>query len=372
MYASNVPGGIAEKRMGTIFKISSAFIGILIGAGFASGQEILQYFTSFGIKGTVGAVISVILFGYMGMTLMKLGIRTQTDSHQEAIVRISGKHLGRVIDYILVVILFGIGVVMIAGSGSIFRQQFGIPEIAGTVLMTLLVLATVMSNVDQVVKVIALVTPFLIFVVIFLFIYSMFTMDVSFSELDMLAKEQPSAAGHWLVSAINYVSLAIAMGASMTLVMGGDESNERIASIGGLVGGVGVGILVIMSHLAIFANIDQLAGLDMPSLGLANQISPVLGIVYSIVLLGMIFNSAVSMFFSLGTRFFKPKTKKFNGFVFIVLLIGFFASFFGFTQLVSFLYPLFGYLGLLLIGILVVSSFRMKSFGKSADQKKIV
>ena len=31
--------------------IGSAFIGIIVGAGFASGQEILQYFTSFGTLG---------------------------------------------------------------------------------------------------------------------------------------------------------------------------------------------------------------------------------------------------------------------------------------------------------------------------------
>lgn len=34
--------------MWNILKIASAFIGIIVGAGFASGQEVLQYFTSFG------------------------------------------------------------------------------------------------------------------------------------------------------------------------------------------------------------------------------------------------------------------------------------------------------------------------------------
>lgn len=348
--------------MKNIFKIASAFIGILIGAGFASGQEILQYFTSFGQLGTIGAIISVILFAYLGMILMKLGSRTQTDSHQEVIHKISGRYFGIIIDYILVFILFGIGVVMIAGSGSIFNQQFGLPSVVGTTLMTVLVILTVMSNVNRVVNVIALITPFLILVVVFLFIHSMFTMDSSFSSLAPIAEEQPSAAGNWLVATLNYVSLAIAMGASMTLVMGGNETNERSASIGGLVGGIGVGVLVIINHLAIYANIDVLAGLEMPSLGLANNISPILGILYSLVLFMMIFSSAVSMFFSFGTRFFEPKTKKFNIFVIIAVLLGFFTSFFGFTELVSFFYPLFGYLGMILIVMLIIASFKIKPF----------
>src|SRR3546814_20448857 len=40
------------------FKISIAFVGVVVGAGFASGQDIMQFFTSFGLVGLVGAVIS--------------------------------------------------------------------------------------------------------------------------------------------------------------------------------------------------------------------------------------------------------------------------------------------------------------------------
>ena len=354
--------------MKNIFKIASAFMGIIIGAGFASGQEILQYFTSFGIKGTIGAAISVVLFGYLGMILTKLGSRLQTDSHKEVIYKISGRYLGVIIDAILVFILFGIGIVMISGSGSIFNQQFGLPNFVGITLMTVLVLITILSNVDRVVKVIAMITPFLILGVIALFIYSMMTWDHSLMQMNSIANDQPSATKHWLPAVINYVSLAIAMGASMTLVMGGDETNEKIASYGGLAGGLGVGILIVMHHLAIFASIDVVGHLDMPSLGLANQISPVFGVLYSIILFGMIFNSAVSMFFSFGTRFFAPRTKKYNWFVTAAMLVAFGASFFGFKQLVSFFYPLFGYLGMVLIAVLILASIRMKPLKKEKSK----
>ena len=48
--------------MKRILLIASAFIGVIVGAGFASGQEVLQYFTSFGILGTLGAIITTALF----------------------------------------------------------------------------------------------------------------------------------------------------------------------------------------------------------------------------------------------------------------------------------------------------------------------
>ncbi|GAF13508.1 hypothetical protein JCM19046_1802 [Bacillus sp. JCM 19046] len=346
--------------MKNVLKISSAFIGVLVGAGFASGQELMQYFASFGHLGTLGGIVSIAIFGYMGLLLLRLGSRTKAESHQDVIHRISGRFLGTIIDYILIAILVGIGTVMIAGSGAIFHQQFGLPEIFGTILMTILVIITVLSNVDRVVKVIAALTPLLILFVFFLFVYSLSSMDASFSSLEPLAKEQPSATGNWLVSAINYVSLAVATCAPMAIVMGGDESSSKTASLGGLIGGLAVGILVVICHFTLFARIDIVAGLEMPFLGLANNASPYLGVFYSIVLFLMIYSSAISMFFSFGTRFFEPKTKKFTILVVAFIIGGFATSFVGFTELVSLFYPIFGYLGMLLIIILLIAPFRLK------------
>ncbi|MBM7838967.1 putative membrane protein YkvI [Alkalihalobacillus xiaoxiensis] len=346
--------------MKNILKISSAFIGVLVGAGFASGQELLQYFTSYGHLGTIGAFVTIAIFGYIGLLLLRLGSRTKAESHQDVIHRISGKFLGTIIDYILIAILVGIGTVMIAGSGAIFQQQFGLPEIVGTLLMTVLVIITVLSNVDRVVKVIAAITPLLIVFVLFLFVYSLSTMDTSYTALEPLAKEQPSATGNWLVSAINYVSLGIAMAAPMAIVMGGDESSSKEASLGGLVGGLAVGLLVVICHFTLFSRMDVVAGLDMPFLGLANDASIYIGLLYSVIIFLMIYNSAISLFFSFGTRFFAPKTKKFNILVITFILGGFATSFVGFTELVSLFYPIFGYLGMLLIVILLIAPFRLK------------
>lgn len=353
-----------RDKIRRIVKMASAFIGILVGAGFASGQEMLQYFTSFGYMGTIGAFLSIVFFAYLGMILMKLGSRTQADSHEEVINQIGGRFLGRIVDYILVVILFGVGIVMIAGSGSILEQQFGLPAVVGTILMVVLVILTDMLKVDRVIKIIAGVTPFMIIAVVYLFIHSMVTMDASFADLEPIALEQTSAAGNWLVSTINYVAFAIAMGASMTILTGGNERNEKRASIGGLVGGIAVGVLVMLGHFAIFSQVEAVGDLEMPLLGLASNLSPILGFLYSIVLFGMVFNTAVSMFFSLGSRFAEPQTKKYKVIVISSLLVGFVASFFGFVELVSFFYPLFGYLGMLLIIMLLIAPFRMKKIKK--------
>ena len=43
------------------FKIALSFVGLLVGAGFATGQEVIQYFGSFGPSALWGAVLAGVL-----------------------------------------------------------------------------------------------------------------------------------------------------------------------------------------------------------------------------------------------------------------------------------------------------------------------
>lgn len=346
------------KQMKRVLTIASAFIGIIVGAGFASGQEILQYFTSFGLMGALGAALAAVLFAYLGMTLTTLGSRMKAKSHKEVIYRISGKYLGVIVDAVITFTLFGVGVVMIAGAGSNLNQQFDIPHFVGSLLMAILIIIVVMLNVQKVIAVIGSVTPFLIGAIILVGIYAIATIELPFAELDTIAKQSTSALPHWALSAVNYASFNIAVGAAMSLVMGGAEKDERIARIGGLLGGLGLGVLIIVSYFAIFSRVDVVAGFEMPTLELVNMISPILGFIMAIILFGMIFNTAVSMFYAFAARFVPMQTKKGNVFVLVTVGIAFIGSFAGFTSLVEFFYPLIGFMGLILVAVLIAATFR--------------
>ncbi|WP_153732312.1 YkvI family membrane protein [Sporosarcina obsidiansis] len=345
--------------MKNILKMGSAFIGIIVGAGFASGNEIMTYFTSFGLMGILGAIVCTALFAYLGMVLTRLGSRMQTNSHKDVVYKISGRYLGIVVDGVIIFTLFGVGVVMLAGAGANLQQQFALPSYVGSLLMIVLVFLTMLLNVDKVVGVIGSITPFLIITVIGVSIYSLLTMDTTFAVLDPLAKDVPTTLPNWFLSAINYVSFNIAVGASMSIVMGGAEKNEKTAAWGGFVGGLGLGILILLSHLALFSKVDVVAGTELPMLAIINDISPVFATFMALILYGMIFNTAVSMFYAFGARFIETGTLKFKVFVGGALLIGYALSFFGFTNLVSNFYPLVGNLGLFLVAALIFASFRM-------------
>ena len=75
------------------------------------------------------------------------------------------------------------------------------------------------------------------------------------------------------------------------------------------------------------------------------------------------YNTAVGLFYALGRRLSHDKPDKFRPYYFIVVAIGFALSFIGFADLVGWVYPLLGYLGLILGIVMAVAWFR--------DRKKI-
>src|SRR5699024_4941229 len=159
---------------------------------------------------------------------------------------------------------------------------------------------------------------------------------------------------------INYASFNIAVGAGMAIVMGASERNENVAALGGFLGGLGIGVLIILAHLAIFSQVDVVAQYDLPLLSLVNNVSLVLGFIMSIILFVMIFNTGLGMFNGFATRLFELGTNHFIVVSAITLIVGFIASFVGFTDLVSKVSSPIGYLGEFLFIALLFAPLRLK------------
>src|SRR5699024_12544817 len=101
--------------------------------------------------------------------------------------------------------------------------------------------------------------------------------------------------------------------------------------------------IFLLINLVCFYIIVLVVVFVMLLLKIIDTISPGLAIFMSFILFGMIFSTAVSMFYAFTARFVEMRTTKSNLFVSITVIIGFIASFVGFTDLIAFFYPLIGY-----------------------------
>lgn len=350
-----------SNNMKEIFRIASAFVGVIVGAGFASGQEVLQFFTSFGIAGLIGSVISGVVFIVLALVLSSLGQHLSAESHKPVVYAICGRYVGAFVDAFITFFMFGVTVVMLAGAGSLLEQLTNLPSLYGSIVATVLTVLLVCMNLRHVITAIGAVTPVLVLMAIIVCGWAFFARDLSFSELDATAQTLPQGANHWLVASLLYVSYNIVAGTPMLVIMGGQAGSRKVALWGGVLGGLLLGILILVIASGMFVRAGDLGDVPMPTLMLATELSPALGIIMAIVIFAMILNTAVGVLYAFTARFLQPETAAFRWGAVISGVLAFVVSFVGFITLVGTVYPLFGYLGFLLMFCALLGWVRMKN-----------
>ena len=351
--------------------ISAAFIGTVVGAGFASGQEAMLYFSAFGTQGLWGAILSSALMLIAGVTILQLGSFFQAKEHMEVLGMISSKVMGWILDIATIVTLFSIGFVMFAGAGANLNQQFGLPVWIGAVLMLLMTLGFGMLDVDKVTGAIGALTPFLLIFVIVGCGWTLVNGHPDWDALNIAASNVETSLPNWWVAALNYTGLNIICVTSMAIVIGGNQLDTRAAGLGGLLGGVGYLVMLILLALSLLVKIETVEGDDMPLLTLITELNPTMGTIMALVIFGMIFATSLSMFYALGKRLARGREERFRLIFVAACLIGFALSFVGFQSLVSTVYPILGYLGILLITVMTLAWLRgIPKLRKEGDRRR--
>ena len=343
-----------------VLRIAGAFVGVIVGAGFASGQEIMQFFTSFGVAGLVGAVISSALFVFLAMALATLGQQHASTSHKRVIHAICGRRLGVLVDIMITFFMFAIAVVMIAGGGALLEQLAGIPQLWGSAGVAALTVAVVCLDIRKVIGFIGSITPLLAFLVIIVAAWGIVGRDADLETLQAAAAEQPRGAGNWLIAALLYVSYNIVAGAPFLVIMGGQAPARKTALWGGIIGGLLLGALMLLIAGGMFARVDRLGGVAMPMLLMGSQLSSFLGVVMGIAIFGMILNTSVGVLYSFSARVFTPGSPRFRWGTVAAGVVAFLCSLVGFIQLVGTVYPFFGYLGFVLMACTLAGWWRAR------------
>ncbi len=93
---------------------------------------------------------------------------------------------------------------------------------------------------------------------------------------------------------------------------------------------------------------------------MVKNIIPVFSFIYSITIFALIFNTAFSLFYAFAKRFAGKNKKKLRIILTVSVTIGFGLSFCGFKTLVAVMYPILGYIGMLLLGVLLITWIKEK------------
>jgi len=333
--------------------LAAVYIGTVVGAGFASGQEVLQFFSLHGLRGLAALGVATVTLGFFGYLLLRAGARLNAVSHDVVLTHVAGPVLGRVIDAVLTFFLFGGAAAMFAGAGATLAQQFGLPYWVGLTVMAAATAVTVLSGIRGVVSSVSFVVPFLLVSVLAVSVGSVLAgrLDLGFAEPGR------AAVSGWLLSGINYGSYNLILSAAVLVPVARLAARESLLP-GGALGAFGLGLGALAVNLAILANVPEAARTEVPMVLAASRLAPMAALVYTVVLMAEVYTTAVSALFGFVNRVVREGSRWFAPLTIGATVVAGIAASVGFSTIVATLYPAIGYAGFALLGALALAYAR--------------
>ena len=342
------------KKIGS-FNLGLAFAGCFLGAGYVSGQELWQFFGSFGAKGVAGLLVAVALLFFTGIIMILLGRLTRLSEIDKIVVRRDRPLLRGAVTVLELLFLFGVGTIMSAGVGALLEQLFSLPTWLGRTLMAVLVTLVALRGLRGAVGAFSLIVPVIVALTLLFGGMALARYGVSLPAFGAAEGSNPlmrSAA----FGAVTFAFYNFFGSVGILAPLGEAASSKRAARRGVLLG-TALLLLIAYSVLLAVMAVPETADAELPMLALAYGLSRPLGYVYGILLLLCMYGSALSMTVAITTYASarSERVEKRRGWFILALgALGYAASSVGFGDLISVVYPVFGYCSSVFIVCLLV------------------
>ncbi|ASS41055.1 hypothetical protein AXF21_03545 [Eubacterium minutum ATCC 700079] len=355
-------------KISQVITIGGAFMGFVIGSSFASGQECLQYFTGHGVLGSIGAgVIALLLYVWFVSVIVEDGRYLKLHNSGKMFNFYLGKYIGFVLEWFTPIMLFFVYSMMISASGSTFEEYYGINSNIGRAAMIIASLATILLGLDKLVKIVGRIAPVLLIVTIIIGIISIANNPGGIANADSQLQEIKvhSNFENWALSGFMYGAYTVTGVVPYLADIGKSAStNKKNSLLGGLFGGGAFLIAVMILNFGLLANIKVVANLEIPSLYVADSISPVFGAVFSVLLLLGIYTTAVPMMYTVCNKISSDShSKAYKITAIVTAIVSIFGGQLSFSTMISIIYPISGYAGIVIfIGILYTKYIKKKKY----------
>lgn len=339
-----------------IINVALMFVGAIMGAGFASGREIWQFFGVFGAKGKIGVLLVGVLFIILGTMTAYIARKLDTNEMGRIIVPGNNRKISNAISWFMAVILFTVLINMTAACGAMLNQLFGINRLIGGVLIAVLVVVTVLGEFQRISKVFRFIMPVLFAAVVAVSIIVIISCEETAIEPKLLS---PSPiAGNWVLAACLYISYNILAMIPIVATASVNAKSEKTAIMGSGLGGVFLGILAFVIVSALQRDMLFAQEADMPMLAYSTRVSSPVGLIYSVILFAAIYSSATSNFYGFTTKIKEGPNK--GRLVIAAAALAFLLGLVGFKNVVAYMFPIEGYLGFAIIAMIMMNYFSVK------------
>ncbi|RYL95836.1 transporter [Sporolactobacillus sp. THM7-4] len=328
------------KKMVSILQIAATFIGTVVGAGFASGREIIQFFTQYQGYGTIGAALSGILMTWAGMKMMVYARRIDAYSFNELVSYIFGERLGTIIQALVFFINFGITGVMLAGAGAVFHEQLGWHRQLGILLAVVIGFLFLLKGVRGLLWINTLVVPMLIAFVLIIFFGREPAESIPVTE----------GGFYWIFSAVGYAAFNLLTALVVLVPLAKEIKDESVIRLGAMIGGLGLTLLLFIAHFLMLGDAG-VAQLEMPMAEIVKYFGTMMHSAFVVIIFGEILTTFIGNIFGLARQLHStfPAITGLRRAMLFLISGAFLVSQIGYGSLIHTLYPLYGVLCILVV-----------------------
>lgn len=334
-----------------VLQIAFTYIGTIVGAGFATGREILQFFTQYGHWATLTILLTTGLFIWLGTKIMTISRRIGAKSFEDLNKFLFGEKAGVWISLFMFVILLGVNSIMLAGAGSVFVEHLNMSYQTGLFVTMIGTYFILRKGIQSIMTMNSLVVPMML--TLSLAIISQ-TIQTPGATRFLTLTTDHSLPAVWLAPLL-YTAFNLVMAMPVLVPLGSQTESARTVTWGGIIGGTGVGFMLMAAHFALSAHMPGIAQFEIPMGSIANQLGWLVQIIYLILIFLEIFSTFVANIYGITLQAQQRTSLSPRVITLGIMVFCYFFSQFGFSSLLSLLYPMFG--GLCLLWVLRLTLF---------------
>ncbi|MCD8180408.1 MAG: hypothetical protein LUF26_02845 [Firmicutes bacterium] len=336
------------RRTFNILGVSFGYAAAVIGAGFASGQEIAAFFVRHGKLGFIGIFAACAIFAAFSYAVLGVCAEHSIRGYSDFLRKIfPNKRESAAAQAASLVFAAASVCVMTACAGETGFILTGAPRIAGAFAFALVCGVIFFMENKKIMK----INSALGFVIVLGIIFSCFYI-LRFREHQTLAREASAALSGTVYAGYNLLTAGAVLAG-----MSGAVANRREAALASAASGFALLVMItlIWGVLGIYYGKINLG--EIPMLTMALRQNKPLGVFYGVMLLFAAVTTGVSNGFGVidiaERKFGRKRT------AFMLAAISFCLSGAGFSNMVNYVYRVCGYAGIILVFGTIYASLKM-------------
>ncbi len=324
-----------------VFIAAYSYIAALVGAGFASGQEILSFFVVYGKLGLLAIILSSVIFGYFAYFILNTCRRLNVSNYNELVSMAFKGRTQKFVSSLIFIFTCIVYCVMLACAGEMLHLLYGIKMIWGAAILSLVCALVLFTGKNSALKINGILGAFIVLGICACTLYML-----KYREHQTFLNEARA-----IVSGAGYAGYNL-LGVGFTLAgLSSIINNRRSALFVGFLSGFAIFIMTCLMWALLSIYHKHIALGEIPMLTMAIRQNPTIVYIYSAILVFAVLSTAISSGFGVLDMCENYVNRK--KCTVVLAVSGVFASKIGFSSLINTAYRLCGYIGIFVIVALI-------------------